>query len=53
MNPGDRWVFDSPFYVILDVAVCGPLIAQWCPLPDASTTFPQTLKVDYVRYYAG
>jgi len=45
---GDRWVFDHPFFMIMNVAVGG----NWPGYPDASTTFPQTLTVDYVRVYA-
>ncbi|MEV0383287.1 lectin [Nonomuraea sp. NPDC050643] len=45
---GNRWVFDHPFFMIMNVAVGG----YWPGYPDASTTFPQTLTVDYVRVYA-
>jgi beta-glucanase (GH16 family) len=45
---GDRWVFDHPFFIILNVAVGG----FWPGNPDASTVFPQTLTVDYVRVYS-
>ena len=45
---GDRWVFDHPFFMIMNVAVGG----YWPGYPDGSTTFPQTLTVDYVRVYA-
>ncbi|MEO3873496.1 RICIN domain-containing protein [Nonomuraea sp. B12E4] len=45
---GRRWVFDHPFFMIMNVAVGG----LWPGYPDASTTFPQTLTVDYVRVYA-
>lgn len=44
--PGD-WVYDHPFYIILNVAVGG----RWPGYPDDTTTFPQTMKVDYVRVY--
>ncbi len=44
--PGD-WVYDHPFYIILNVAVGG----RWPGYPDDTTTFPQTMKVDYVRIY--
>ena len=39
--------FDHPFHMILNVAVGGNLPGS----PDASTTFPQTMQVDYVRVY--
>jgi beta-glucanase (GH16 family) len=41
------WVFDHPFFLILNVAVGG----NWPGPPNASTTFPQTMLVDYVRVY--
>lgn len=42
---GNRWVFDHPFFLILNLAVGG----FWPGDPDASTVFPQTLTIDYVR----
>jgi beta-glucanase (GH16 family) len=45
---GNRWVFDHPFFMIMNVAVGG----LWPGYPDGSTVFPQTLTVDYVRVYA-
>lgn len=42
-----RWVFDHPFFILLNVAVGG----NWPGYPDASTTFPQSMLVDYVRVY--
>ncbi len=44
---GARWVFEHPFHVILNLAVGGNYVGS----PDGSTTFPQTLVVDYVRVY--
>ena len=44
--PG-TWVFDHPFFIILNVAVGG----YWPGNPDPSTVFPQTMRVDYVRVY--
>jgi beta-glucanase (GH16 family) len=44
---GSRWVFDHPFFLILNIAVGG----SWAGRPDASTRFPQALLVDYVRVY--
>jgi beta-glucanase (GH16 family) len=41
------WVFDHPFFVILNVAVGG----NWPRSPDATSSFPQTMLVDYVRVY--
>ncbi len=47
LPPGSRWVFDHPFFLILNIAIGG----KWAGRPDASTTFPQALLVDYVRVY--
>jgi len=47
LEQGRQWVFDHPFFLILNVAVGG----QWPGLPDETTRFPQTMKVDYVRVY--
>ena len=44
--PGE-WVFDHPFYIILNVAVGG----NFPGAPNADTIFPQTMLVDYVRVY--
>jgi len=45
---GTRWVFDHPFFILLNVAVGGNFPGS----PDASSTYPQTMVVDYVRVYA-
>lgn len=45
---GNQWVFDHPFFMILNVAVGG----YWPGNPDATTSFPQTMLVDYVRVSA-
>ena len=39
--------FNNPFFAILNVAVGGDFLGS----PDATTVFPQTMQVDYVRYY--
>ncbi len=44
---GTKWVYDHPFFIILNLAVGG----DWPGSPDATTTFPQTMLVDYVRVY--
>jgi beta-glucanase (GH16 family) len=44
---GTSWVFDHPFFIILNVAVGG----GWPGNPDATTVFPQQMQVDYVRVY--
>ncbi len=41
------WVFDHPFFILLNVAVGG----SWPGSPDSTTVFPQTMLVDYVRVY--
>jgi len=41
------WVFDQDFHFILNVAVGG----NWPGSPDATTNFPQTMEVEYVRTY--
>ncbi|MEV6527026.1 family 16 glycosylhydrolase [Longispora sp. NPDC051575] len=43
--PGRTWVFNHPFFMIMNVAVGG----DWPGYPDASTAFPQQMVVDYVR----
>jgi beta-glucanase (GH16 family) len=45
---GTKWVYDHPFFLLLNVAVGG----NWPGNPDASTVFPQMMMVDYVRVYA-
>ncbi len=44
---GTKWVYDHPFFILLNVAVGGP----WGGIPDASSVYPQTMLVDYVRVY--
>ena len=46
--PTQRWVFDHPYFVVLNVAVGG----TWPGNPDSSTVFPATMLVDYVRVSA-
>ena len=43
---GGTWVFDHPFFILLNVAVGGNYVG----VPDPSV-FPQTTLVDYVRVY--
>ncbi len=45
---GNRWVFDHPFFMIMNLAVGG----NWPGFPDATSTYPQSLTVDYVRVSA-
>jgi beta-glucanase (GH16 family) len=44
---GTEWVYNHPFFLILNLAVGG----NWPGPPDEATTFPQTMHVDYVRVY--
>jgi beta-glucanase (GH16 family) len=44
---GKKWVFDHPFFILFNLAVGG----NWAGNPDASTVFPQAMRVDYVRVY--
>jgi beta-glucuronidase len=44
---GTRWVYDHPFYLLLNLAVGG----DWPGSPDGTTAFPQSMLVDYVRVY--
>ena len=46
--PGE-WVFNDPFYIILNLAVGGSFVGA----PNEETVFPQTMLVDYVRVYEG
>ena len=45
---GTTWVFDHPFFILLNFAVGG----TWPGAPDATTVFPQTMVIDYVRVYS-
>jgi beta-glucanase (GH16 family) len=42
-----RWVFNQPKFLLLNLAVGG----GWPGYPDATSTFPQRMIVDYVRVY--
>ena len=44
---GKGWVYDHPFFMILNLAVGG----NWGGAPDATTNFPQEMLIDYVRVY--
>lgn len=50
IKPGDLngpWVFNKPFFIILNVAVGGNYVG----FPTSQTPFPQRMLVDYVRVY--
>jgi len=42
-----EWVFDHPFFLIVNVAVGG----YWPGYPDETTKFPQRMYIDYIRVY--
>jgi len=42
---GKTWVYQHPFFLILNIAVGG----TWPGNPDATSTFPQQMLVDWVR----
>ncbi|MGA8028806.1 MAG: family 16 glycosylhydrolase [Bryobacteraceae bacterium] len=44
---GDQWVFNAPFFILLNQAVGG----NWFPGPDSTTPNPADMLVDYVRVY--
>ncbi len=42
-----EWVYDQPFFILMNVAVGGNYVG----FPTEQTPFPQTMLVDYVRVY--
>jgi beta-glucanase (GH16 family) len=48
LPPGTKWVYDHPFFLLLNVAVGG----GWPGNPDAATVLPQELLVDWVRVFS-
>jgi beta-glucanase (GH16 family) len=48
LPPNTTWVYDHPFYILLNLAVGG----NWPGNPDDTTTFPQQMLVDYVHVYS-
>lgn len=46
-NVTGNWVFDHPFYIIMNVAVGG----NYLGFPTNQTPFPQTMYVDFVKVY--
>lgn len=47
---GDQWVFNAPFFILLNLAIGGP--STFLGTPDPNAPFPnQDLVVDYVRVY--
>ncbi len=46
---GRQWVFNGPFFLLLNLAIGGP--TTFLGTPDAAVAFPQEMLVDYVRVY--
>jgi beta-glucanase (GH16 family) len=44
--PAGSWVFDKPFFLILNLSVGG-----WAGAPTAATEWPVTMSVDWVRVF--
>jgi beta-glucanase (GH16 family) len=44
---GSKWVFDHPFFILLNIAIGG----NWPKDPDNTTVLPQTMLVDWVRVW--
>ncbi|NDP28102.1 MAG: glycoside hydrolase family 16 protein [Flavobacterium sp.] len=42
-----EWVYDHPFYLILNIAVGGNFVG----FPTSDTPFPQKMMIDYVKVY--
>ena len=42
-----KWVFEQPQYLLLNLAIGG----GWPGYPDATSTYPQRMVVEYVRVY--
>lgn len=50
ITPADargEWVFNQPFFIILNIAVGGNFVGP----PNDNTPFPGTMSIDYVRVY--
>ena len=46
---GAQWVFDRPFFILLNLAIGGPTTFLGTPAPG--TPFPEDMVIDYVRVY--
>ncbi|MBV9300766.1 MAG: glycoside hydrolase family 16 protein [Acidobacteriaceae bacterium] len=44
---GAKWVFDHPFFILLNLAVGG----TWPGNPDKTSQFPQEMVIDWVRVW--
>lgn len=48
LSSGQQWVFNKPFFLLLNLAVGG----EWPGAPRGSTPFPATMLLDWVRVYS-
>ena len=46
---GGSWVFNDPFFILLNLAIGGP--TTFLGTPTATTPSPQDMLIDYVRVY--
>lgn len=46
-NVKGEWVYDQPFFLLLNVAVGGNFVG----FPTSGTPFPQSMYIDYVKVY--
>ena len=46
LTSGSQWVYNQPMFAILNLAVGG----SWAGAPNASTVFPASMIVDWVRW---
>jgi beta-glucanase (GH16 family) len=44
---GAAWVYDKPFFLLLNLAIGG----DWPGNPDATTRFPRSMLIDWVRVW--
>jgi beta-glucanase (GH16 family) len=42
------WIYDHPFYIILDIAIGG----SWPGNPDSTNVWPQKMYISYVKLYS-
>ena len=47
LPPSGRWVFDHPFFLLLNVAIGGNYVGD----PADNTPFPAVMEVDWIRIY--
>ena len=47
MGSHQEWVYDQPFFLLLNLAVGGNYVGA----PNGDTTFPAEFRVDYIRVY--